>query len=501
MTRMSYLLGSTSKPIELGAELGKGGEGVVSLINERPEDVAKIYHLTHRTPERHAKLLAMIAEPPADATREFKPPHVSIAWPTDTLIDPRNGAFAGFVMPRIQKSPDIYKLYNPQLRAKNYPNFTWRHLHRSGINLAAALQAVHKKQVVLGDVNQKNILVTNRALVTLVDTDSFQVREPDGHVFRCEVGSPEYTPPELQSLKLGSMDRNSTHDRFGLGVLIFQLLMEGYHPFAGRPLDSSFAPDGNVYVECIRKGIFPYLENKLVGPPPHAPAFEMLHPEVQKRFIACFVAGFQNPEERPSTLDWMSALTTAENALVNCPEVREHCYSNHLAACPWCERAKPRVPAIILTREELEPPKAKPLTVTTPPKPVAPFNPVLPAQPIVAAIAPASIPRALVRACVPALTNAIPISGFGYFFIAQLVKGILALGATVAAFEMHWKYGVVVRVVAALDAYILSYKQQRGKQLAEFDCGFGFYVAMAVAGAATIAVEALPKVLKQWGFQ
>ena len=499
MTRMSYLLGSTSKPIELGAELGKGGEGVVSLIDGLPDDVAKIYHLTHRTPERRAKLLAMIAEPPADATRTFTPPHVSIAWPTDTLLDPGNGAFAGFVMPRIQKSPDIYKLYNPQLRAKNYPTFTWRHLHRSGINLAAALQAVHKKQVVMGDVNQKNILVTNRALVTLVDTDSFQVREPDGHVFRCEVGSPEYTPPELQGIRLGSTDRNSTHDRFGLSVLIFQLLMEGYHPFAGRPLDAAFAPDGNVYVECIKKGIFPYLENMSVAPPPHAPAFKMLHPEVQKRFLTCFVEGFQHPEERPSTLDWISALTIAENALINCSEVQEHCYSSHLTVCPWCERAKPRAAVIVLTREEVEGPQ--PLEAIVQPKPIEPFNPVLPAQLLASVAPPASIPRALIRAWVPALANAIPISGFGYFFIAQLAKGILALGATVAAFELHWKYGVVIRAVTALDAYILSYKQQRGKRLAEFDCGFGFYVAMTIAVLATIAVEALPQALKRWGWQ
>ena len=43
--------------------------------------------------------------------------------------------------------------------------------------------------------NESNILVTDTALVTLVDTDSFQVREPhNGGVYRCPVGKPEFTP-------------------------------------------------------------------------------------------------------------------------------------------------------------------------------------------------------------------------------------------------------------------------------------------------------------------
>ena len=54
-----------------------------------------------------------------------------------------------------------------------------------------------------------------------------------GSYYRCPVGKPEFTPPELQGRLFAHLDRAPEHDLFGLAVLIFQLLMEGTHPFAG----------------------------------------------------------------------------------------------------------------------------------------------------------------------------------------------------------------------------------------------------------------------------
>ena len=89
----------------------------------------------------------------------------------------------------------------------------------------------------VGDLNESNVLVTENARISLIDIDSFQVRIPTaGNVvtYRSLVGKPEYTPPELQGVNFRSVDRSYEHDRFALGVLIFQLLMEGNHPFSVR---------------------------------------------------------------------------------------------------------------------------------------------------------------------------------------------------------------------------------------------------------------------------
>src|SRR5205814_1625917 len=85
-------------------------------------------------------------------------------------------------------------------------------------------------------------LVSNTALVTLIDCDSMQVPGEDGRVFRCPVGKPDYTPPELQSQDFSTVDRAPSADDFGLAVLVFLLLMEGVHPFQGVWLGTGDPP-------------------------------------------------------------------------------------------------------------------------------------------------------------------------------------------------------------------------------------------------------------------
>jgi len=93
----------------------------------------------------------------------------------------------------------VFQIYNPGSRRHELPAFTYRHLLRTAQNLAAAVDVLHAHGYVAGDLNESNVLVADTALVTLVDTDSFQVRDPEsGAVYRCPVGKPEFTPPELQ---------------------------------------------------------------------------------------------------------------------------------------------------------------------------------------------------------------------------------------------------------------------------------------------------------------
>lgn len=50
----------------------------------------------------------------------------------------------------------------------------------------------------------------------------------------CVVGTEDFTPPELHGVSLSSVKRTQPHDNFGLAVAIFQLLVMGKHPYAGR---------------------------------------------------------------------------------------------------------------------------------------------------------------------------------------------------------------------------------------------------------------------------
>jgi serine/threonine protein kinase len=325
-------------------EIGKGGEGSVYSLTGVSGQVAKIYHQALRTTDREKKLRAMIANPPEDSTCRLSPPHNSIAWPTDLLYENRN--FAGFIMPCITKSPNIFEIYNPKIRYKKHPNFDLRYLHSTAKNLATAINALHANNYIIGDVNQKNILVTEKTLISLVDTDSFQVQESSGHIHYCPVGVPEFTPPELQGKSLGNIARKGYHDIFGLSVLIFQILMEGFHPFTGAPSDPTLSINEIASVYCIKHGIFPYNQNNMFKPPPSAPNFDTLNPEVQKLFKRSFIDGHNNPQTRPTAREWIDALNAAERALVQCERNSLHWYSNHLQKCPLCLNKYPFPPAL-----------------------------------------------------------------------------------------------------------------------------------------------------------
>jgi hypothetical protein len=297
-------------------------------VRREPDLVAKLYH--QPTGDHEAKLTAMLANPPQQPGT-----HPAVAWPLHLLY--REQRFAGYLMPRIHDSRPIFHFYNPARRARMGEAYPWRYfLHRAARNLAAAVELVHKRGYIIGDLNESNVLVNRSALVTLVDADSFQVAPATGTLYRSLVGKAEFTPPELQGIDFKHIDRNTAHDNFGLAVLLFYLLMEGYHPFAGVRGDGISV--GRVDLHGIRHGHFPYARNRLIQPPPNAPIFMWLDPTLQALFRRAFVEGHTAPARRPAADEWHEALTAAEAALVPCPAPAKHIYAGHLRRCPHCDR-------------------------------------------------------------------------------------------------------------------------------------------------------------------
>ncbi|TAF88162.1 MULTISPECIES: tetratricopeptide repeat protein [unclassified Microcoleus] len=333
---------SNGELIDLGPEIARGGEGAIHPYRRDPSLVMKIYHAEKLKDIDSDKLQLMLANPPDDSVKKD---HgcVSIAWPVDLLLSiDGSEQIMGFLMPRVpmQQVRPIHDYYSPKTRSEKNLGFNYKYLHQTARNFAAAMSALHAKQYVIGDVNESNILVYDTAIVTLVDTDSFQVRDfQHGKVYRCRVGKPEYTPPELQRKTFADYDRTPEHDLFGLGVLIFQLLMEGTHPFAGVYQGTGDPPPTE---KRILAGHFPH-GTKTV---PYRPAqiavrFDVLHPTLRQLFVRCFEDGHNNPQARPDARTWVKALEeAAEKDLVSCRVNSEHRYGGHLRDCPWCERKK-----------------------------------------------------------------------------------------------------------------------------------------------------------------
>lgn len=399
VTQTTYFLqhgDGTQKRIQLVRKIASGGEGTIHEIAGMEGKVAKIFH--KKDIEKHEKLCAMLANPP----ESVKSGHTFIAWPEQLIFDEQQDLCVGFTMPYIDpmKSHPLLKVYNPLDRSELGLDFTWEYLVVMAYNLSVAVQELHKRGYVIGDLNESNVLVTEEANVTLVDCDSMQVpgsskfRFGPKNYFLCTVGKPEYTPPELQGKNFSNVKRGKRHDNFALAVLIFLMLMEGRHPFAIRWLREGEPP---TTAKSIKKKYFPYdpvVHKKYphIDFPLYAVPFGTLPREIRDLMLRCFVArtlpyddyyreyrGKDSPLVavewrllrlglflvslfrcgqwvRPGAKRWIKALEYTENNLTDCknegpllpngvvPNYEYHTYSNQLTGCPWCDRITLGIP-------------------------------------------------------------------------------------------------------------------------------------------------------------
>ena len=225
---------SEGKLISLGRKLGQGGEGAVFEVYLDSNLVAKLYLDAAIASKRAAKLATMVG---LKTERLLK----LSAWPVDTLHERSGGAVTGFVMPKVVGHHDIHILYGIKTRHVEYPDARWPFLLQAGANVARAFSVIHEHRHVIGDVNERGLLVAKSATVRLIDCDSFQI-SANGNRYLCEVGVPTHTPPELQDRSFTGVMRTQDHDAFGLAVIIFQLLFMGRHPFSGAFLGRGDMP-------------------------------------------------------------------------------------------------------------------------------------------------------------------------------------------------------------------------------------------------------------------
>lgn len=319
MTRLRDSAGGTAT---LGARIGDGGEGAVYRVVEHPEAVAKIY-TRPMTPEQLAKLGAMVR-----ASDERL--RTVAAWPTGLVYD--GSRAVGFTMPLLAAQHPLHELIGPRSRHEHFPRAHWKFLIHTAANLARAFAVLHERGVVVGDVNSNNVVVCDDSTARLIDCDSFQVRA-GGALYRCNVGVPDYQPPELQTVDFSTVERLPQHDLFGLAVMLFQLLFVGKHPFSGV-LPPGVAGTGAIGANVAAHRFFfhPQARRRGLRPPPGSPTLGAVTPEIAELFTRAFLG---DPARRPSAATWCRAMEDIETRTVRCKRNAAH---RHLqgAACPWC---------------------------------------------------------------------------------------------------------------------------------------------------------------------
>jgi len=326
----------------LGQQLARGAQGSVHDVVEPPGLVFKHYteEILASNPPAGQRIQAMIAHQP----QQWREPggHVLLAWPTDVVLD--NQRFVGFVMPKIDlsRAAEIHDVSNPSSRTNPASNiawtsgFTWRYLAQTAANLALATQTLHDAGYVIGDFNDKNILVHADARVTLLDCDSMQFRDPTtGTLFLCDFKRADFDAPErLHAPKTRPREPNA--DLFPLAIHIFQLLFEGRYPFDGIWAGPGEKPTRTT---LAAQGLFNCAGDARLRPQPTAPPFDLVPSDLRQLFTSAFVDGATRPSARPTAHTWHTALTALVGGLHDCPKDPHHTYGGHLTTCPWCQRS------------------------------------------------------------------------------------------------------------------------------------------------------------------
>ena len=306
-----------------GRKVGQGGEGIVYEVGEDTGLVVKIYNHP-LTQERIEKLTHMAAISSPDLNK-------FAAWPLDLVHDSK-GKACGFTMRKLVGFVPLHMLFSPMERKKLFPDKGYNYLVHVARNLAMAFYKIHQMGIIIGDVNEANILVSASGMVAMIDCDSFQVKNGKRYHF-CEVGVPRYTPPEL--LEKGSFNnvvRTVNTDAFSLATLIFQLLFLGRAPFTGiNQTKDDFDEE-----KAIRSKEFAYSikrTNKKLLPAKHSLSLKKFPAIIAKLFHQ----SFEEVNHRPTPKDWVLALDELNKETIQCSNFKSHYYPQTMGECPWCK--------------------------------------------------------------------------------------------------------------------------------------------------------------------
>ena len=333
--------------VQLGPVLSRAGEGTIYEIEDRPDAVAKIFHPElNRLAEKLDKVADMVYCQPSGATQEDG--FTVLTWPTELVR--QHDRPIGYVMPRIDTDTavEIHALSNPASRAnpvQNSPQWparaSWNHLLTVAANLCVAVDAVHAVDAVVGDFQERNILVADTCRVTLVDCDSMQFIGSAGKVYACAVGRPEFSAPEMLNQDLATYIRDKQSDLFALAIHIYLLLMAGNHPFLrGNWLGAGEQPGA---MELAKTGDWAGGKHSRLETHALAPPITFLPKPIQELFARAFTHGAEDPQARPSATEWHAVLL--ETTVQQCQR-GSHEIPCGTVVCPWCaieyERARRR---------------------------------------------------------------------------------------------------------------------------------------------------------------
>jgi eukaryotic-like serine/threonine-protein kinase len=342
-TSAQFVCRRTGRTYRVGEQLARTERSRIYAVesDSTPSAVGLVFKcyepgVFEEEPHLESRIRAMISHPPAYRAAETG--HVCCAWPEDLAVV--DAAFAGYVMPRVdtEHAVRLHDLVEGGDTADSpetswSSRLTWADRVLIGANLAGAVARLHDDDVVVGDLQSRDVVVAPGHRVTLLGCDAMQVTDAaSGSSYPCRSEGRLLAPPELMVSSGWVTLRPRSSDLFALAVEL-HLLLDGRHPFDGVWRGRGGIPSASVLAQ---NGLWCHAGDDRLDPAPGATPSGLLPDTVQRYFRAAFVDGAQHPYDRPSARMWEAELHRLHESLTRCAQVPGHVYGNHLDRCPWC---------------------------------------------------------------------------------------------------------------------------------------------------------------------
>ena len=280
-----------------GNELSEGGEAV---IYEYKNKLIKVFKDCVDLSDKEEKIKEML---------KLNMPKGAVC-PKDVVYDSNSGRFIGYIMEKVNNGEEFKKLCSKKFIKLN--NIDVKTVGVMLYELLNIIKKLHEQNIVIGDLNECNILFDKNYNVYIIDTDSWSVGKN-----KCTVAMELFKDPKM---KKGNFTNET--DWYAFAVLAFKCLTR-IHPFGGN-----MSPDVPI-LERIEKGMS-VIDNKNVTiPKALCKGWDFLSPQLIKDFKDIFNHGKRFPIDK-SLKDFI-------DNLVLCKKHKDYYYSLY-SGCPICEK-------------------------------------------------------------------------------------------------------------------------------------------------------------------
>ncbi|SHI99023.1 Protein kinase domain-containing protein [Clostridium cavendishii DSM 21758] len=267
--------------------IAKGGEGEIYKVSDTL--ALKIFYKDKISDEIQDKLKYMV-----DNQICYK----GLCWPKSILYDYEEN-FLGYVMELAKGSELGNIVFQPMILKNQYSSWTKKELIILSLKILDIINELHKNDILIGDINPRNILINNYYEVYFVDTDSYQI----ANLYKCNVGTVHFTAPEIQGKPYSEFFRTKRHEAFAIATLLFMIFLPGKQPYAFRgctnPLDN------------IKNMNFPYpFYNSIESKAPKGP-WEFIWNDLSYDMKKSFYSVFKN-NNRLSVEEWINIIKSYE---------------------------------------------------------------------------------------------------------------------------------------------------------------------------------------------